>query len=119
MAEGNDADEGQDDLAWVEDVSCQDFDDGVEESSVSNFQFTTQVCFLCEGYYGPSFGQHVCNTCHIFLFPDNINLPLEINLSEVNSLDKLPHNHPAHYGFTFSANLMTRTLVTTSRQTWL
>lgn len=25
---------------------------------------------MCNGYYGPNFGEPVCLTCHAFLFPD-------------------------------------------------
>lgn len=28
------------------------------------------TCHVCNGYYGPSFGEPVCVTCHAFLFPD-------------------------------------------------
>jgi len=31
-------------------------------------------CGVCNGFYGPNFGQPVCSTCHYFLFPNNINL---------------------------------------------
>ncbi|KAL7647339.1 UNVERIFIED_CONTAM: hypothetical protein RMT77_000934 [Armadillidium vulgare] len=34
----------------------------------------TSVCFHCDGYYGPSFGQPVCSTCHMFLYPDDSSL---------------------------------------------
>lgn len=79
-------DEGQDDLAWVEDAqfSVEDNDGDEEEHVDDSFQFPNQVCTMCEGYYGPCFGQHVCTTCHVFLFPDDINLPLTANnFSEV------------------------------------
>lgn len=74
-------DEGQDDLAWVEDAqfSVEDNDGDEEEHVDDSFQFPNQVCTMCEGYYGPCFGQHVCTTCHVFLFPDDINLPLTAN----------------------------------------
>lgn len=79
-------DEGQDDLAWVEDAQfpLEDNDGDEEEHVDDSFQFPNQVCTMCEGYYGPCFGQHVCTTCHVFLFPDDINLPLTANnFSEV------------------------------------
>jgi hypothetical protein len=41
--------------------------------------FATAACAMCDGYYGPNFGQHVCTTCHLFLYPDDINLPVEAN----------------------------------------
>lgn len=30
---------------------------------------------MCNGFYGPNFGQPVCSTCHLFLFPPDINFP--------------------------------------------
>ena len=30
----------------------------------------SQFCFFCRGYYGPSFGQPICGTCHAFLYPE-------------------------------------------------
>ena len=83
MAERSDVDdEGQDDLAWVEDlVSMENNENGDIDDF---FQFGNQVCSMCEGYYGPCFEQHVCTTCHVFLFPDDINLPSEANFSEVH-----------------------------------
>ena len=83
MAERSEADdEGQDDLAWVEDTRCQG-NDSDEEFPDPSFHFANQVCFMCEGYYGPCFGQNVCTICHIFLFPDDINPTTEANFSEV------------------------------------
>lgn len=78
-------DEGQDDLAWVEDArfALEENDEDVDDF----FQFANQVCTMCEGYYGPCFGQHVCTTCHVFLFPDDINLPITANnFSEVGQI---------------------------------
>ncbi|XP_077297520.1 modifier of rpr and grim, ubiquitously expressed [Arctopsyche grandis] len=34
------------------------------------FEFPAASCNLCNGYYGPNFGEPVCITCHAFLFPD-------------------------------------------------
>ncbi|XP_026763189.2 uncharacterized protein LOC113521740 [Galleria mellonella] len=34
------------------------------------FEFNNSTCYVCNGYYGPSFGEPVCVTCHSFLFPD-------------------------------------------------
>ncbi|GAB0095921.1 Ubiquitin-conjugating enzyme E2 [Sergentomyia squamirostris] len=35
-----------------------------------NFSFSDLgTCWVCNGYYGPCFGQPVCGTCHAFLFP--------------------------------------------------
>lgn len=85
MAEKNDVDdEGQDDLAWVDEGDILVDPLAVEELVDDSFNFPNQVCSHCDGYYGPCFGQHACTTCHLFLFPDNINQPPEANFSEVN-----------------------------------
>ncbi|XP_060569349.1 uncharacterized protein LOC132727783 [Ruditapes philippinarum] len=31
------------------------------------------ACMFCQGFYGKSFGQPVCSTCHLFLFSSDIN----------------------------------------------
>jgi hypothetical protein len=87
MAERNDVDdEGQDDLAWVDEGDILADALTVEEPVDDSFNFPNQVCSHCDGYYGPCFGQHTCTTCHLFLFPDNINQPPEANFSEVSIL---------------------------------
>jgi hypothetical protein len=84
MAERNDVDdEGQDDLAWVDEGDIL-ADVTVEDLVDDSFNFPNQVCSHCDGYYGPCFGQHACTTCHLFLFPDNINQPPEANFSEAS-----------------------------------
>ncbi|XP_073953545.1 modifier of rpr and grim, ubiquitously expressed isoform X2 [Choristoneura fumiferana] len=35
-----------------------------------DFEFNNSTCHVCNGYYGPSFGEPVCVTCHAFLFPN-------------------------------------------------
>ncbi|XP_028025317.1 uncharacterized protein LOC114239356 [Bombyx mandarina] len=35
-----------------------------------DFEYDNSTCHVCNGYYGPSFGEPVCVTCHAFLFPD-------------------------------------------------
>ncbi|XP_013387845.1 uncharacterized protein LOC106156942 [Lingula anatina] len=41
-----------------------------------------KTCSVCGGFYGTSFGQPVCSTCHLFLFPDDINNPEDISYLE-------------------------------------
>lgn len=31
------------------------------------------TCFMCTGFYGLNFNQPLCSTCHMFLYPSNIN----------------------------------------------
>jgi hypothetical protein len=42
-------------------------------------------CFMCNGFYGPHFRQPVCSTCHMFLFPLDINWPDDGAYAEVSS----------------------------------
>ncbi|KZC11577.1 PREDICTED: uncharacterized protein LOC107189723 [Dufourea novaeangliae] len=48
--------------------------ESVEYIPCPEFQFSTVACCFCNGYYGPSFGEPVCPTCHTFLFPNEIGL---------------------------------------------
>ena len=79
-------DEGQDDLAWVEEDLEDEEEEGQDEDEADNekrdgvcsksrkggtlgaglegdaggggqFSFATNVCAMCDGYYGPNFGQ--------------------------------------------------------------
>lgn len=38
-----------------------------------DFTHRHEVCFQCNGFYGPCFGQPVCATCHAFLYPDDVS----------------------------------------------
>lgn len=37
-----------------------------------NFEYDHVSCYLCNGYYGPCFGEPVCATCHAFVFPEDL-----------------------------------------------
>lgn len=39
------------------------------------FSYKHKMCYACCGFYGPSYGQPLCATCHAFLFPDDIDHP--------------------------------------------
>ncbi|XP_012273433.1 uncharacterized protein LOC105695936 [Orussus abietinus] len=54
----------------VEDIFC----DSADYVPCPDFQFLTSTCYICNGYYGPCFGEPVCATCHAFLFPDDVGL---------------------------------------------
>lgn len=30
-------------------------------------------CYVCNGYYGPCFDEQICQTCHLFLFSDDLS----------------------------------------------
>ncbi|KAJ2948640.1 hypothetical protein O0L34_g7895 [Tuta absoluta] len=57
-------------------VASTPFDQPIE------FEFNNSTCHVCNGYYGPSFGEPVCVTCHAFLFPDLPYLPSSYFYSE-------------------------------------
>lgn len=44
-----------------------------ERDSADEFQFPTVRCCFCNGYYGPSFEEPLCTTCHTFIFPDDLS----------------------------------------------
>uniref|UniRef100_A0A1B0D1A4 E2 ubiquitin-conjugating enzyme n=1 Tax=Phlebotomus papatasi TaxID=29031 RepID=A0A1B0D1A4_PHLPP len=61
-----------------------------------NFSFSNlSTCWVCNGYYGPCFGQPVCGTCHAFLFPavtDDIVVTQLSDDEEDSGNDEPPQN---------------------------
>ncbi|KAJ8673499.1 hypothetical protein QAD02_004761 [Eretmocerus hayati] len=58
-------------------IVSDDSDDEVKEPEIvicPEFEFSTSACYICNGFYGPCFGEPVCATCHAFLFPDDFEL---------------------------------------------
>lgn len=43
------------------------------EEIPNEFEFPSVRCCFCNGYYGPSFEEPLCVTCHMFIFPDDLN----------------------------------------------
>lgn len=43
-----------------------------------------EACSICEGFYGESFGEPLCSTCHLFLFPENETV--EVSFVEVRTI---------------------------------
>jgi len=41
------------------------------------------VCNACNGYYGPAHGQSVCPTCHAFLYANDLDLEVNVELASV------------------------------------
>ena len=48
-----------------------------------NFQISDGVCNACNGYYGPAHGQSVCPTCHAFLYANDLDLEVNVELASV------------------------------------
>ncbi|XP_059614415.1 uncharacterized protein LOC132260371 [Phlebotomus argentipes] len=61
-----------------------------------NFAFSNlSSCWVCNGYYGPCFGQPVCGTCHAFLFPsvtDDEVVVTQLSDDEDSGNDEPPQN---------------------------
>lgn len=41
------------------------------------------VCSACNGYYGPAHGQSVCATCHAFLYANDLDAEVNVQLASV------------------------------------
>ncbi|XP_065338298.1 uncharacterized protein morgue [Cloeon dipterum] len=54
-----------------------------------NFSFLLQheACSVCSGYYGPCFGEPICATCHVFLYPDDLDKPQSMAMWDSNVKD--------------------------------
>nr|ACO12872.1 Ubiquitin-conjugating enzyme E2-17 kDa [Lepeophtheirus salmonis] len=52
------------------DHEYEDDDDGED---VEEKEEVLSSCTTCNGYYGPSFGEPVCATCHAFLYADDLD----------------------------------------------
>ena len=51
--------------------------------SIYYFQISDGVCNACNGYYGPAHGQSVCPTCHAFLYANDLDLEVNVELASV------------------------------------
>ncbi|XP_001845910.2 uncharacterized protein LOC6035786 [Culex quinquefasciatus] len=72
------------------DVEFEDFCKSFEFSNSSS-------CWICNGYYGPSYGEPLCGTCHAFIFPNHPNeeaqgLVTEFSDDEDSGNDEPPEN---------------------------
>ena len=52
---------------------------------INVFYVQYEACFMCAGFYGLNFNQPLCSTCHMFLYPSNINWLEEAAYAEVRS----------------------------------
>lgn len=51
------------------------------------------VCSACNGYYGPAHGQSVCATCHAFLYANDLDLEVNVQLASVEREDNSDSDH--------------------------
>ena len=59
------------------------FDNFTFQKSIYYFQISDGVCNACNGYYGPAHGQSVCPTCHAFLYANDLDLEVNVELASV------------------------------------
>lgn len=61
------------------------------------FMKNSSSCWICNGYYGPSYGEPLCGTCHAFIFPNHPSeeaqgLVTEFSDDEDSGNDEPPEN---------------------------
>ncbi|KAI8124979.1 hypothetical protein FF38_11105 [Lucilia cuprina] len=53
------------------------------QQTEENFNFpNSSTCWVCNGYYGPNFGEPLCGTCHAFLYNTEPAEELETTISD-------------------------------------
>jgi hypothetical protein len=71
------------------------------QKSIYYFQISDGVCNACNGYYGPAHGQSVCPTCHAFLYANDLDLEVNVELASVER-----DGEDSDSGKNFSKNLV-------------
>ncbi|XP_068620303.1 uncharacterized protein morgue [Battus philenor] len=70
------------------------------------FEYNNSTCYVCNGYYGPSFGEPVCLTCHVFLFSDFPSyLPNSYIVSDKKDDGDSGNDEPSDMNFTSERRL--------------
>uniref|UniRef100_A0A1B0BCV8 E2 ubiquitin-conjugating enzyme n=1 Tax=Glossina palpalis gambiensis TaxID=67801 RepID=A0A1B0BCV8_9MUSC len=79
------------------DISDDEDMDGLEEEmehqhDEEHFNFpNSSTCWVCNGYYGPNFGEPLCSTCHAFLYnTEPVELVTTISDDEDSGNDEPP-----------------------------
>ena len=65
---------------------------GPSRASVSKVSSTfltanCAVCNVCNGYYGPAFSQPVCATCHAFLYANDLDQEINLQIMSAEEMD--------------------------------
>lgn len=82
-----------------------------QNQSISVIISQNPTCYLCNGYYGPSFGEPVCVTCHEFLYPDiPHHLPNSYILSEKTDDGDSGNDEPSVGELMYNDRRLTRAL---------
>lgn len=55
-------------------------------------------CWICNGYYGPSYGEPLCGTCHSFIFPNHPNEEAEGLVTELSDDEDSGNDEPPENG---------------------
>ncbi|XP_044765179.1 uncharacterized protein LOC123321576 [Coccinella septempunctata] len=66
--------------------------------------FVHNSCYLCNGYYGSSFGEHLCTTCHLFLYPMFETPDSPTFIPEENSDSDSGNDEPIEASFRLNGN---------------
>ena len=45
------------------------------------------ACNACNGYYGPAFSQPVCATCHAFLYANDLDQEINLQIMSAEEMD--------------------------------
>ena len=48
---------------------------------------STAVCRACNGYYGPCFSEPVCATCHAFLYANDLDQEINLQIMSAEEMD--------------------------------
>ncbi|XP_019867904.1 uncharacterized protein LOC109596664 isoform X2 [Aethina tumida] len=64
---------------------------------------TLMTCVTCNGYYGPSFEDPICSTCHAFLYPSSALIPENLSVSYESSDSDSGNEEPDDGGEILSA----------------
>ena len=59
------------------------FEPGVQYSTF----LTCAVCDVCYGYYGAAFSQPVCATCHAFLYANDLDQEINLQIMSAEEMD--------------------------------
>ncbi|KAL3290303.1 hypothetical protein HHI36_023647 [Cryptolaemus montrouzieri] len=61
--------------------------------------FVNNTCYQCNGYYGPCFGDPLCATCHLFLYPISQSSDVPTRIPEENGDSDSGNDEPIEPSF--------------------
>lgn len=81
-----------------------DFPLATSECEEQEIGFRNNACYLCNGYYGSSYGEHLCTTCHLFLYPLFETPDSPTFIPEENSDSDSGNDEPVDASFRLNGN---------------